>query len=94
MKIGFETKGLLRRIEKIPQIYKAIATLVLVAATVAALVYFVMMPQLEAKAKLDKEYSELQIQLNNLRELKKNMEKYRRLSGLYKGKPVGKRFFR
>ena len=78
MKIGFETKGLLRRIEKIPQIYKAIATLVLVAATVAALVYFVMMPQLEAKAKLDKEYSELQIQLNNLRELKKNMEKHRK----------------
>ena len=48
MKIRFETKGLSRGIEKIPQIYKAIATLVLVAAAVAALVYFVMMPQLDS----------------------------------------------
>ena len=60
MKVGFETKGLIRKIEKIPAIYKTIIILVLVAAVLAGLIYFIAKPQWEERKQLQKEYSKLQ----------------------------------
>jgi len=78
MKVGLDTKGFVRRIEKIPQIYKGIVTLILVALAIGALIYFVMMPQFETRDKLAKEFSELQGQLARLKELEKNIGKHRK----------------
>jgi type IV pilus assembly protein PilO len=78
MKVGFETKGLVRKIEKIPALYKSIIILVLVAIVLAGLVYFAAKPQWEERTRLQKEYSDLQVELNKLKELKNNLEKHRR----------------
>ncbi|HVN96337.1 MAG TPA: type 4a pilus biogenesis protein PilO [Syntrophorhabdaceae bacterium] len=78
MKVGFESKGLVRKIEKIPSIYKAIATIILVCVIAAGLVYFIMLPQLETRNKLTKEYGDLQKKLADLRQLKNDMEKHRK----------------
>ncbi len=78
MKAGLETRGLIRRIEKIPQIYKAVVTLILIGVIMGGLVYVIIMPQLETREKLAKEYSDLQRQLNTLKELKNNIERHRK----------------
>jgi type IV pilus assembly protein PilO len=78
MKVGFETKGLVRKIEKIPALYKSIIILVLVAMVLAAFLYFIAQPQWETRTQLQKEYSDLQTMLDKLKELQKNLEKHRR----------------
>jgi type IV pilus assembly protein PilO len=78
MKAGFETKGLIRRIEKIPALYKTIITLILATAVLAGLLYFVAKPQWEVRTQLQKEYSELQKELDKLKQLKNNLEKHRK----------------
>jgi type IV pilus assembly protein PilO len=78
MKVGFEPKGLIRKIEKIPALYKTIIILVLVALVLAAFIYFIAKPQWELRTQLQKEYSQLQKELNTLKELKNNLEKHRK----------------
>jgi type IV pilus assembly protein PilO len=78
MKVGFETKGLVRRIEKIPALYKSIIILILVAVVLAGLIYFVAKPQWEERTRLQKEYGEKQAELDKLKQLKNNLEKHRR----------------
>ena len=78
MKAGFETKGLLRKIEKIPAQYKTIFILVLSLLTLACLVYFIAKPKWEEMKKLDSDYVKLQTELNGLTQMKNNLEKYRR----------------
>jgi type IV pilus assembly protein PilO len=78
MKVGFETKGLARKIEKIPAVYKTIIILVLVAVVLTSFLYFVAKPQWEERTQLQKEYSKLQTDLNTLKELKNNLEKHRK----------------
>jgi type IV pilus assembly protein PilO len=78
MKVGFETKGLVRKIEKIPAIYKTIIILIIVAAVLAGLVYFFAKPQWEAREQLKKEYGELRKELDTLNQIKNNLEKHRK----------------
>jgi type IV pilus assembly protein PilO len=78
MKVGFETKGLARKIEKIPAVYKTIIILVIVAVVLASFLYFIAKPQWEIRTQLQKEYSELQQELNKLKQLKSNLEKHRK----------------
>jgi type IV pilus assembly protein PilO len=78
MKAGFETRGLVRRIEKIPALYKTIIILVFVVIVLAGLIYFAAKPQWEERTRLEKEYSGLQAELDKLKELEKNLEKHRR----------------
>jgi type IV pilus assembly protein PilO len=78
MKVGFETKGLVRRIEKIPAAYKTIIILIVVAVVLAGLIYFLAKPQWETIAQLKKEYAQSQQDLDKLRQIKNNLEKHRR----------------
>jgi type IV pilus assembly protein PilO len=78
MKVGLDTKGLLRKIEKIPAVYKTIIILVLVAVALAGLFYFAAKPKWEERAKLQKDYGDLRVELNKLKELQNNLEKHRR----------------
>jgi type IV pilus assembly protein PilO len=78
MKVGFEPKGLIRRIEKIPAVYKTIIILALVAVVLASFIYFIAKPQWEVRTQLQKEYSELQKELDTLKELRNNLEKHRK----------------
>lgn len=78
MKVGIRLKALVKKIEKIPQVYKAICMVVLVLIVVGALVYFIAKPQWETRDKLVRENDEAQKQLNTLREIKKNIEKHRK----------------
>jgi len=78
MKVGLDTKGLVRKIEKIPAVYKSIIILVLVAVALAGLFYFVAKPKWEERTKLQKDYSDLRAELNKLKELQNNLEKHRR----------------
>jgi type IV pilus assembly protein PilO len=78
MKVGFETKGLTRKIEKIPAVYKTIIILVIVALVLVSFLYFVAKPQWEIRTQLQKDYSQLQKELNTLKELKNNLEKHRK----------------
>lgn len=78
MRVGFEPKSFGKKLEKIPQKYILIVMVVLVLAILGALYYFVMIPQIETKEKLAKEYGDLQKELTTLREIKKNIEKHRK----------------
>lgn len=78
MKAGFETKGLIRKIEKIPAIYKTIFILVLALVVLACLIYFIAKPKWEEMKQLDSDYSKLQTELNALTQMKNNLEKYRK----------------
>ncbi|MBA4390036.1 MAG: hypothetical protein C0399_03765 [Syntrophus sp. (in: bacteria)] len=78
MKAGIILTGLVKKIEKIPQIYKAICAIVLVLIAVGALFYFIAKPQWETRDKLVQENNEVQKQLHTLREIKKNIEKHRK----------------
>ncbi len=51
MRVGFEPKSLGKKIEKIPQKYILIVMIALVVVVLAGLYYFLMMPQLERKAR-------------------------------------------
>jgi type IV pilus assembly protein PilO len=51
---------------------------VLVFVVLAALYYFLMAPQLERKAKLEREYSELRVELGRLKNIQQNIAKHRR----------------
>ncbi|NLT22518.1 MAG: type 4a pilus biogenesis protein PilO [Syntrophorhabdus sp.] len=77
MRVGFEPKSLGKKIEKIPQKYVLIVMIVLVVAVLAGLYYFLMMPQLERKAKAAKEYAEVQMQLGRLKSIQRNIAKHR-----------------
>ena len=78
MKVGLETKGLARKLEKIPAVYKTIIILLLVAVVLAGLIYFAAKPQWEERTRLQKEYSKLLKELNTLKELQNNLEKHRK----------------
>jgi len=78
MRVGFEPKSLGKKIEKIPQKYILIVMVVLVFVVLAALYYFLMAPQLERKAKLEREYSELRVELGRLKNIQQNIAKHRR----------------
>lgn len=78
MKVGIQLKGLVKKIEKIPQVYKAIFMVVLVLIAVGLLVYFIAKPQWETRDKLVQENNEAQKQLNTLKEIKKNIDKHRK----------------
>ena len=78
MKLGLDTKGVARRIERIPSIYKTIIVLVIAVLLLVALIYLFAKPQWEESEKLQKEQAQLQQELNNLREIKNNLEKHKR----------------
>ncbi len=78
MRVGFEPKSLGKKLEKIPQKYILIVMVILVLAFLAALYYFVMVPQMETKDKLAKDYRELQAELKTLQDIKKNIDKHRK----------------
>jgi type IV pilus assembly protein PilO len=77
MKLGIDPKSLGKKIEKVPQNYMFIIMVVLVLLCVGALYYFVMTPQLETKARVAKEASDLRAEVENLRNIKKNIVKHR-----------------
>lgn len=77
MNLGFEPKNLGKKIEKIPQKYVLIVMVVLVLVVVGLLYYFVMMPQLETKAKVAKEASDLRAELDKLKAIKRDIAKHR-----------------
>jgi len=77
MNLGIDPKNLGKKIEKIPQKYMLIIMAVLVLIFVGALYYFVMTPQLETKAQLAKEASDLRAEVEKLRDIKKNIAKHR-----------------
>lgn len=77
MKVGFETKGLIRKIEKIPAIYKTIVVLIIAVVLLACFIYFLAKPQWEAREQLQKEYSELKNELSKLKTIKNNLERHR-----------------
>jgi type IV pilus assembly protein PilO len=77
MKVGFETKGLARKIEKIPAIYKTIIVLVIAIVLLLCFIYFLAKPQWETREQLQKEYSGLRNELNNLKTIQNNLEKHR-----------------
>jgi type IV pilus assembly protein PilO len=78
MKVGFDTKGLVRKIEKIPAMYKTIVILILIGAVLAGLIYFIAVPQWEERDKLVKEYGTLQQQLDKLKQIEKDLVKHRK----------------
>lgn len=78
MKVGIQLKALVKKIEKVPQIYKAVCMVCLVLIAVGLLVYFIAKPQWETREKLIQENNEAQKQLATLREIKKNIEKHRK----------------
>jgi len=78
MRVGFEPKSLGKKIEKIPQKYILIVMVVLVLAVLGALYYFVMIPQMETKTKLTKEYNELRAEVSKLKSIQQNIAKHRR----------------
>lgn len=77
MRVGFEPKSLGKKIEKIPQKYILIVMIVLVIVVLAGLYYFLMVPQLERKAKVIKEYSQVRAELIKLKGIQKNIAKHR-----------------
>ncbi len=78
MRVGFEPKSIGKKIEKIPQKYILIVMVILVLAVLAGLYYFVMIPQMETKARLAREYSDLQVQLGRLKSIQLNIAKHRK----------------
>ncbi|MEN6615670.1 MAG: type 4a pilus biogenesis protein PilO [Syntrophorhabdus sp.] len=74
---GLDTKGLIKKIEKIPQKYILIVMVVLVVVVVGLLYYFLMIPQLEQKARVSKELKDLRGELTKLKDIQKNMAKHR-----------------
>lgn len=78
MKATLNIKKVVKKIEKIPQTYKAIFMLFVVLVVVGLLVYFIAVPQWETRDKLVKENDQVQKDLNVLREVKKNIEKHRK----------------
>lgn len=78
MKMGFQWKGLVRRIEKVPPLYKFIVMIIIVGAVLFALVQFARAPKIAERDKLVKENIEVQKKLNTLRDIVKNMDKHRR----------------
>ena len=77
MKVGFETKGLVRKIEKIPALHKTITIIIIIVLVLATLIYFLAKPQWETQKKLQNEYVLLQQDLNKLKQIKNNLEKHR-----------------
>ncbi len=77
MRVGFEPKSLGKKIEKIPQKYILIVMIALVVVVLAGLYYFLMMPQLERKTKVVKEYAQVQTELARLKSIQKNIAKHR-----------------
>lgn len=78
MKVGLDSKSIVKKIEKIPQKYVLIIMVVITLAFVGALYYFFMIPQMETKKNLSMEYSKLQTELATLRNIKNNMAKHRK----------------
>ncbi len=78
MNLGFDPKNVGKKLQKIPQKYILIVMVVLVVLVLAALYYFVMIPQLEEKAKIAKQYSEVRTELDKLKSIQKNIAKHRK----------------
>jgi type IV pilus assembly protein PilO len=77
MNLGFEPKNLGKKIEKIPQKYVLIVMVAVIMVIVGLLFYFIMMPQLETKAKVAKEASTLRAEVEKLKAIKRDMAKHR-----------------
>jgi type IV pilus assembly protein PilO len=77
MNLGFEPKNLGKKIEKIPQKYVLIVMVVVILVIVGLLYYFIMMPQLETKARVAKEASTLRVEVEKLKAIKRDMAKHR-----------------
>ncbi len=77
MRVGFEPKSLGKKIEKIPQKYVLIVMVVLVLVVLGGLYYFFMVPQMETKTKLTKEYNELRAEVSKLKSIQRNIAKHR-----------------
>lgn len=77
MNLGFDAKGLGKKIERIPQKYMLIIMIAVVFVIVGALYYFIMTPQLEKKAQVAKQAAELRTEVENLRNIKNNIAKHR-----------------
>ena len=78
MNLGFDPKNIGRKIEKIPQLYKAIIMLVLVFLLICGLVYFIAVPRWEEEEKLIKKNDEIKKELNILMEIERNIDKHRK----------------
>ncbi len=78
MKAGFDTKGLTRKIEKVPAKYKTIIILLIALVALACLIYFVARPKWEEIKRLESDYNQKQTELNALVNMKNNLEKYRK----------------
>ncbi len=78
MKVGFETKGFIRKVEKIPSLYKAIIVLVIALLLLTAFIYFLAKPQWEAREELQREYTKLNNELNNLKQISNNLERHKK----------------
>jgi type IV pilus assembly protein PilO len=77
MNLGLDRKRLGKKIEKVPQKYIFIVMVVLVLIIIGALYYFVMTPQLERKATVAKQASDIKAELENLRNIQRNIAKHR-----------------
>jgi type IV pilus assembly protein PilO len=77
MNRGLDTKRLGKKIEKVPQKYILIVMVVLVLIIIGALYYFVMTPQLERKATVAKQASDIKAEVENLRNIQRNIAKHR-----------------
>lgn len=77
MNLGIDAKSLGKKVEKIPQKYVLIVMVVLVLIVVGLLYYFIMIPQLETKARVAKEASELRAEVEKLKAIKRDIVKHR-----------------
>ncbi|MHB8110128.1 MAG: type IV pilus inner membrane component PilO [Syntrophorhabdaceae bacterium] len=75
---SFDSKGLTKKLGKIPQKYMLIAMVAIVVVVLGLLYYFLMIPQLEAKARVSKELSDLRSELTKLKSIQQNMPKHRK----------------
>jgi len=77
MNLGIDSKSLGKKIEKIPQRYVLIVMVVLVMIVVGLLYYFIMIPQLETKARVAKEAADLRAEVEKLKAIKRDIVKHR-----------------
>jgi type IV pilus assembly protein PilO len=77
MKLGINVKGINKKIEKISRVYKLIFFLFINCIIFGLVFYFLIMPQVETKKKLNDDYQNLRKELNKMVAIKNNMDKYR-----------------
>lgn len=78
MKLNLNTKGLGRKIAKIPRIYKLIFILVVNVLIFGLLYYFMITPQQETMSKLAGQYDEVKKNLDRMVAIKNDMPRFRK----------------